>query len=49
MISYSRILKINLSWSSTWVKFFQLIASLSVLLAQLNMTKLNFEYLKFQF
>jgi len=37
----SRILKANLSWSPTRTKFFQLIASLSVVLPQLNLTKLS--------
>jgi len=34
----SRILKANSSWSPTWVKFCQLIASLPVVLPQLNVT-----------
>jgi len=41
-----RILKANLNWSPTWAKFYQLIASLSVILPQLNETKLKLEYLK---
>jgi len=45
--SYSRILKANLGCSLTWVKFCQLIASLYVVLPQLNQTKLKLEYLKF--
>jgi len=44
-----RILKANSSWSPTWVKFCQLIASLSVVPPQLNLTKLKLEYLKFGF
>jgi len=47
--SNSRILKANLSWSPTWAKFYQLISSLSVVLPQLNLTKLKLEYLKFGF
>jgi len=47
--TYSRFLKANLSWSSTRAKFCQLIASLSVVLPQINLTKLNLEYLKFGF
>jgi len=45
----SRILKVNSSWSSTWAKICQLIACLSVVLLQLNLTKLKLEYLKFGF
>jgi len=45
----SRILKANLSWSPTWVIFFQLILSLSVVLLQLILTKLKLEYLKIGF
>jgi len=45
----SRIFKANSSWSTTWAKFRQLIASLSVVLPQLNLTKLKLEYLKFGF
>jgi len=45
----SRVLKENLSWSSTWAKFYQLSASISVVLPQLNLTKLKLEYLKFGF
>jgi len=41
----ARILKANLSWSPTWAKLCQLIASLSVVLPQLNLTKLKLEYL----
>jgi len=48
-LSYSRILKANSSWSPTWAKFCQLIASLSVVVSQLNLTKLKLEYLKFGF
>jgi len=44
-----RILKANLRWSPTRAKFCQLIASLSVVLPQINLTKLKFEYLKFGF
>jgi len=44
----SRILKANLSWSPTRAKFCQLIASLSVVLPQINMTKLKLQYLKFE-
>jgi len=40
------ILKITLSWSPTWAKSCQLIASLSVVLSQLNLTKLELKYLK---
>jgi len=47
--TYSRILKANSSWSPTWAKLCQLIASLSVVLLQLNVTKLKLEYLKFGF
>jgi len=36
-----RILKSNLSWSPTWAKFCQLVASLSVVLP---LTKLKLEY-----
>jgi len=36
--SYSRILKANLSWSPSLAKFFQLIASLSAIQPQLNLT-----------
>jgi len=35
----SRILEANLSWSPTWMKFYQLIASLSVILTQFYLTK----------
>jgi len=45
----SRILTANLSWSPTWAKFCQLIASLFVVLPQINVTKLKLEYLKFGF
>jgi len=45
----SRILKASLSWSPTRAKFCQLIASLSVVLPQLNVKKLEFMYLKFGF
>jgi len=38
--------KRKLSWSLTCAKFFQLIASLSVVLPQLNLTKFKLEYLK---
>jgi len=41
--------KTKLGWSPTWAKFCWLIASLSVVLPQLNMTKLKLEYLKFCF
>jgi len=41
-----RILEANSSWSPTPAKFCQLIASLSVILSQLNLTKLKLEYLK---
>jgi len=37
----SRILKANSSWSPTWAKFYQLTASLSVVLPQLNLRKLK--------
>jgi len=47
--SASRILKAILSWSPTWTKFCQLIANLSVILPQHNLTKLKFEYVKFGF
>jgi len=42
-----RILKANLSWSPTRTKFYQFIASLFVVLLQLNLTKVKLEYLKF--
>jgi len=42
--SYGRFLKANLSWSPTWKKLCQ-IASLSVVLPQLNLKKLKAEYL----
>jgi len=45
----SRILNANLSWSPTWAKFYQLIASLSVVLFQVSLTKLKLEYLKLDF
>jgi len=45
----SCILKANSSWSPTWAKFCQLIASLPVILPQLNLTELKLEYLKFGF
>jgi len=45
----SRIQKANSSWSPTWAKFCQLIASLSVVLPHLKMTILKLEYLKFSF
>jgi len=38
---YSRILKANLSWNPTRAKFCQFIASLSVVLPQINLTKLK--------
>jgi len=38
---FGRILKANLSWSPTRAKFCQLIASLSIVLPQLNLTKLK--------
>jgi len=41
-----RILKANSSWSLTRAKLCQLIASLSVVLSQLNLAKLKLEYLK---
>jgi len=44
-----RILKVNLSWSRTWAKLCQLIASLSVILSRFYVTKLKLEYLKFGF
>jgi len=44
--SYGRILKANLKWSPTQAKFGQLIASLCVILPQLNLTKLKLENLK---
>jgi len=44
-----RILKANLSWSPTRAKFCQLIASLSLILLQRNLTKLELEYLKSDF
>jgi len=44
--TYGRILKANLSWSSTRAKFDQLIASLSMVPLQLNLTKLELENLK---
>jgi len=47
--TYGRILKANLSWSPTWAIFCQLIASISDVLPQLNLTKLKLEYLKFGF
>jgi len=37
--------KSKLEWSLTWAKFYQLIASLSVVLPQLNLTKLKLKYL----
>jgi len=40
------ILKANSSWSPTRGKFCQLIASLPVIQPQLNLTKLQLEYLK---
>jgi len=43
---YDCILKANLSWSPTSSKSCQLIASLSVVLPQVNMTKIKLEYLK---
>jgi len=46
MVSYGRILKANSSWSPTRAKFCKVIASLSVVLPQLNLTKLKLEYLK---
>jgi len=45
----SRILKANFSWSQTRAKFFQLIASLSVILLQLKLTKLKLEIRKSDF
>jgi len=47
IVLYSRILKANLSWGSTWAKFCQLISNLFLVLSQLNLTKLKLEYLKF--
>jgi len=44
-----RNIKANLSWSRTQVKFFHLIASLSVILRQLKLTKLKLEVLKSDF
>jgi len=41
--------KANFSLSPTWAKFCQLIASLSVVLPQLNLAKLKLEYLKLGF
>jgi len=43
------IIKSNLSRSRTRAKFCQLIASLSVILLQLKLTKLKLEVLKFDF
>jgi len=36
-----------LNWSPNLAKFYQLIASLFVVLLRLNLTKLKLEYLKF--
>jgi len=49
--AYISILKANLSWSPIRTKFCQSNASLSVVLPQLNLTKLKLEYryLKFDF
>jgi len=44
-----RIIKANLSWSQTRVRFFQLIASLSVILLQLKPTKVKLDVLKTDF
>jgi len=38
-----------MSWSPTRVKFCQLIASLSIVLPLIKLTKLKLEYLKFGF
>jgi len=46
MYSYCRILKTNSSWSPTWAKVCQLIVRFFVILPQLNLTKLKFDYLK---
>jgi len=46
---YSRILKPNSSWIPTWAKFWQLIATLSIVLHNFNQTKFKLEYLKFGF
>jgi len=48
-LTLGRIIKVNLSWSQTRAKFCQLIASLSVLLLQLKLTKLKLEVLKSDF
>jgi len=46
----SHILKANLRWSPTWAKFWQLFASLSVVLAQLNLTNSQLStWMKFGF
>jgi len=39
-------LKANSSWNPTRAKFYQLIAGLSVVLFQLNLTKLKLQYMK---
>jgi len=43
--TYGRILKANSIWSPTRAKFCRLIVRLSVILLQLNLTKLKLEYL----
>jgi len=48
-VFYGHILKANLSWSPIRAKFYQLIASLFVILFQFYLTKLKLEYLKFGF
>jgi len=47
--SWVRIIQANLSWSRTRVKFCLLIASLSVILLQLKLTKLKLEVRKSDF
>jgi len=42
-------MKANLNWSRTRAKYCQWIASLSVILLQLKLTKLKLEVLKFAF
>jgi len=46
-LKHCRFLKADLSGSPTWAEFCQLIASLSVVLSRLNLTKLKHEHLKF--
>jgi len=43
------ILKANSTWSPTWAKFCQLLARLSAILPQHNLTKLKLECLKYGF